>query len=91
MCGHLFDFALRHLSAKCRKNPKGPCTYIVYTLALKHLYRDYFEAKVYTSWAYGPFRERDFQDMAHIATTITDLYRSGTWTLDSSVSMVRIL
>ena len=27
--------------------PKGPCTQIVYTLAPKYLYRDYFEAKVY--------------------------------------------
>ena len=24
--------------------PKGPCTQIVYTLAPKYLYRDYFEA-----------------------------------------------
>ena len=27
--------------------PKGPCTQIVYTLAPKYLYRDYFKAKVY--------------------------------------------
>ena len=29
-------------------NPKGPCAQIVYTLALKYLYRDYIKAKVYT-------------------------------------------
>ena len=28
--------------------PKGPCTLIAYTLALKYLYRDYFKAKVST-------------------------------------------
>ena len=27
---------------------KGPCTQIVYTLAPKYPYRDYFKAKVYT-------------------------------------------
>ena len=33
----------------CRKPfPKGPCTQIVYPLAPKYLYRDYFKAKVYT-------------------------------------------
>ena len=35
-------------------NPKGPCTQIVYTLALKYLYRDYIKAKVYTIWVHGP-------------------------------------
>ena len=34
--------------------PKGPCTQIVYTLAPKYLYRDYFKANVYTNWAHGP-------------------------------------
>ena len=34
--------------------PKGPCTQIAYTLAPKHLYRDYFKAKVYTVWVHGP-------------------------------------
>ena len=29
--------------------PEGPCTQIVYTLALKYLYRDYIKAKVYTN------------------------------------------
>ena len=33
---------------------KGPCTQIVYTLALKYLYRDYTEAKVYDIWVHGP-------------------------------------
>ena len=33
---------------------KGPCTQIVYTLALKYLYRDYIKAKVYTTWVLGP-------------------------------------
>ena len=34
--------------------PKGPCTHIVYTLALKcSLYR-YFGPKVYAIWAHGP-------------------------------------
>ena len=30
------------------------CTQIVYTLAPKYLYRDYFKAKIYTTWVYGP-------------------------------------
>ena len=34
--------------------PKGPCTQIVYTLALKYLYRDYIKADVYTIWVHGP-------------------------------------
>ena len=34
--------------------PKGPCTQIVYTLAPKYLYRDYFRARVYTIWVPGP-------------------------------------
>ena len=33
--------------------PKGPCTQIVYTLAPKYLYRDYFKAKVYAIWVHG--------------------------------------
>ena len=33
--------------------PKGPCTHIVYTLAPKYLYRDYFQAKVCTTWVHG--------------------------------------
>ena len=36
------------------KYPKGPCTQIVYTLALKYLYRDYIKANVYTIWVHGP-------------------------------------
>ena len=34
--------------------PKGPCTHIVYTVAPKYLYRDYFKAKVCTVWVHGP-------------------------------------
>ena len=34
--------------------PKGPCTQIVYTLAPKYLYGDYFKANVYTIWVHGP-------------------------------------
>ena len=34
--------------------PKGPSIHIVYTLALKYLYRDYIKAKVFTSWVHGP-------------------------------------
>ena len=33
---------------------KGPCTQIVYTLAPKYLYRDYFQANVFTLWVHGP-------------------------------------
>ena len=29
-------------------NSKGPCAYIVYTLALRYINRDYMKAKVYT-------------------------------------------
>ena len=35
-------------------NPKGPCTQIVYTLALKWSLCRYIGAKVYTIWAHGP-------------------------------------
>ena len=46
-------------------NPKGPCAQIVYTLAPKHLYGDYFKAKyirpniyiyiyIYITWAHRP-------------------------------------
>ena len=35
-------------------NPKGPCTQIVYTLALKYSLYRYIEAKVYTIWVHGP-------------------------------------
>ena len=35
-------------------NPDGPCTKIAYTLAPKYLFRDYFQAKVYTVWVHGP-------------------------------------
>ena len=35
-------------------HPKGPCTEIVDTLPPKYLYRDYFNAKVYTIWVHGP-------------------------------------
>ena len=37
-----------------KANPKGPCAQIVYTLALKCLYRDYIKAKVDTIWVHGP-------------------------------------
>ena len=37
--------------------PKGPCTQIVYTLAPKHLYRDYFKAKVYLFGCMDPWGE----------------------------------
>ena len=40
--------------------PKGPCTQIVDTLALKYLNRDYFKAKVYTTWVHGPLGFRAF-------------------------------
>ena len=39
--------ALRRLIEGTVANPKGPGAQIVYTLAPKYLYRDYFEAKVY--------------------------------------------
>ena len=34
--------------------PLGPCTQVVYTLAPKYLYRDYFKAKAQTIWVRGP-------------------------------------
>ena len=37
-----------------RSFPKGPCTQIVDTLALKYLYKDYIKAKVYAIWVHGP-------------------------------------
>ena len=36
--------------------PKGPCTQIVYTLALKYSLYRYIGAKVYTIWVHGPLR-----------------------------------
>ena len=49
------------------KDPKGPCTQIVDTLAPKYPNRDYFKAKVYTIWVHGPlgraFGERGSQDV----------------------------
>ena len=44
----------RHLVPPKGIFPKGPCTQLVYTLALKYLTRDYVKAKVYTNWAHGP-------------------------------------
>ena len=35
-------------------NPKGPCTQIVDTLALKSSLFEYFGAKAYATWAHGP-------------------------------------
>ena len=40
--------------SRYKANPKGPCTQIVYTLALNYLHRDYIKAKVYTIWVHGP-------------------------------------
>ena len=37
---------------------KGRCTKIVYTLALKHLYMDYFGAKAYAVWVHGPLNPK---------------------------------
>ena len=34
-------------------NPKGPSTRIVYTLGPMYVYREYFQAKVYTVWVHG--------------------------------------
>ena len=34
--------------------PKGPCTQIVYTLALKYSLYRYIGPKVYTIWVHGP-------------------------------------
>ena len=34
--------------------PKGPCTQIVYTLALKESLYRYIGAKLYTIWVHGP-------------------------------------
>ena len=34
--------------------PKGPCTYIVYTWALKGLPYSSFRAQIYTIWVHGP-------------------------------------
>ena len=39
---------------------KSPRTQIVYTLAPKYLYRDYFGAKIYTVWAHRPLGHYDF-------------------------------
>ena len=36
------------------KFPKGPCTHIVYTLALKYSLYRYIGPKVYTIWVHGP-------------------------------------
>ena len=45
------------------KNPRGPCTRIVYTLALKYLYRDYIKAKVYTIWVHGPSSPKPYKTL----------------------------
>ena len=37
-----------------RYNPKGPCTHIVDTLALKYSLYKYIGPKVYTIWVHGP-------------------------------------
>ena len=36
------------LEVESNQNPMGPCTQIVFTLAPKYLYRDYFEPNVYS-------------------------------------------
>ena len=38
----------------CGTGPKGPCTQIVYTLALKYSLSRYIGPKVYTIWVHGP-------------------------------------
>ena len=46
------------------QNPKGPCTHIVYTLALTwSLYR-YIGAKVYTFWVHGPLGEEPSSEIS---------------------------
>ena len=42
-------------------SPKCPCTLIVlvYTLAPKYLYKNYFKAKIYTIWVHGPVEDCD--------------------------------
>ena len=42
-------------------SPKCPCTLIVlvYTLAPKYLYKNYFKAKIYTIWVHGPVGDCD--------------------------------
>ena len=37
-----------------RRYPKGPCTHIVYTLALKYSLYRYIGPKVYPIWVHGP-------------------------------------
>ena len=41
-------------SGSVKASPKGPCTKIVCTLALKYLYRDYIKAKVNTKGTWTP-------------------------------------
>ena len=41
-------------------NPKGPCTHIVYTLALKYSLYRYIGPKVYAIWVHGPLGEELF-------------------------------
>ena len=45
--------AAQEISTTSLLFPKGPCTQIVYTLALKYSYRDYIKAKIYSVWAHG--------------------------------------
>ena len=40
--------------AKLGFNPKGPCTHIVYTLAVKYSLYRYIGFQVYTIWVHGP-------------------------------------
>ena len=56
--------------------PKGPCTQIVYTLGPMYLYREYFNAKVYTIWVHGPLGfklailTRKFKDLESGSVTV---------------------
>ena len=53
----------RQAESSLKVATKGPCTQIVYALAPKYLYRDYFKAKVYTVWAHGPLGIMRFSTM----------------------------
>ena len=60
-------------------NPKGPCTQIVYTLAPKYLYRDYFKAKLCTIRVHGPLGKVPTQTPLQGKS----LHCVGTWTPSS--------
>ena len=46
------DMPILHVA--CLFFPKGPCTKIVYTWALKYSLYRYIGPKVYTIWVHGP-------------------------------------